>query len=79
MSENFSSSRLRERMTVTEDWEPQLPPVSISMGINETSSGSVAIAASKCSSIAPVTIAESMRTRSQMIRFFAREKTGIFR
>ena len=33
MSEKSTSSRLNARMTVTLAWEPQLPPVSISMGM----------------------------------------------
>ena len=33
----LTSSRLRARMMVTEDWEPELPPVPISMGIKAVS------------------------------------------
>ena len=33
MSENSTSPRDRARMTATDDWEPELPPVPESMGM----------------------------------------------
>ena len=37
MSLNSTSPRERARMTVTEDWEPEFPPVSMSIGIKAVS------------------------------------------
>ena len=39
MSRNSISSRLMPRMTVTQACEPELPPVSISMGMNAVRHG----------------------------------------
>ena len=78
-SENSSSSRLRERMMVTEDWEPQLPPVSISMGIKAGRAGSSARALSKEEMIMPVKVADTISSISQGIRCLYRSKGVLFR
>ena len=67
------------RMIMVEACEPQLPPVSMSMGRKDTSSGIAEIAASKCSSIAPVIIAENISTSSHTMRCFASVTTDVLR
>ena len=45
-SDRWISSSARPRMIIVEAWEPPLPPVSMSIGMNDTSSGSAEMAAS---------------------------------
>ena len=45
-SDGRISSSARPRMIIVDACEPPLPPVSMSMGMKETSSGSAAMAAS---------------------------------
>ena len=66
-------------MTVTEDWEPQLPPVSISMGIKAVSTGSKLRASSKEVMIIPVKVAETIKSISQGIRCLNRSKGVLLR
>ena len=55
-------------MTVTEDWLPQLPPVSMSMGIKAVSTTCAARAFSKWVMMAPVKVADSISSSSQKMR-----------
>ena len=59
--------------------EPQLPPVSISIGMKATSSGTAAKASSYLEIIAPVMPAETISTSSHTMRCFACFHTGVFR
>ena len=68
-SENSNSPRERERITVTDAWEPELPPVSINIGIKEVKTTCAANAFSKREMIIPVNVAETMRSSSQGILF----------
>ena len=79
ISPSFSSSRLKARMTVTEDWEPQLPPVSISMGIKAVRAGSRLRASSKEVMIMPVKVADTISSISQGIRCLNRSTGVLFR
>ena len=74
ISLNLSSSRLRARMTVTEDWEPLLPPVSISMGMNTVRMGRAPRDSSKELMIIPVKVADTISSISQGIRCLNRSK-----
>ena len=78
-SAKCSSSTARPRMMSVELWEPQLPPVSIIIGMNDTSSGTAANAASYFEIIAPVMLAEIISTSSQMTRCLACFQTGVLR
>ena len=60
-------------------WLPALPPVSVSMGINVTSSGIAAMAASYRPRIPPVIMPEIISTSSHTMRCLARENTPVFR
>ena len=60
----------RLRMIAVDDWLPELPPVPMSMGMNDASATCVASASSKCVTIMPVNVAESMRNISHGMRFF---------
>ena len=62
------SSRASPRITRVALWEPQLPPVSISMGRKATSSGTAEMASSYRVMMAPVTAAESIRISSHRSR-----------
>ena len=64
---------------VTEDWEPQLPPVSISMGIKAVRAGSSARALSKEEMIMPVKVADTISSISQGIRCLYRSKGVLLR
>ena len=66
-SEKSISPRLSARMTVTEDWEPELPPVSISIGMNAVSTTWAARAFSKLVMISPVKVADTIRRASHGI------------
>ena len=55
-------------MTVTEDWEPELPPVSISMGMNTVRMGRAPRDASKELMIIPVKVADTISSISQGMR-----------
>ena len=57
------------RITDTEACEPALPPVPVIIGINAESTIAPESAPSKCVMIALVKVAESIRMRSQGIRF----------
>lgn len=67
MSLNSTSPRDRARMTVTEDWEPEFPPVSINIGIKAVRMTWTARAVSKCVMIRPVKVALTMRIISHGI------------
>ena len=79
MSENSISSRDRARITATEDWEPELPPVPDSMGIKEVSTTQAARALSKLVMMMPVKVADSMSSSSQGMRAFQVSMTPVFR
>ncbi len=70
-SRSFISSTLIPRIIIVELCEPQFPPVLISIGINETSSGIAEHASSYLVSIVPVIAADSISTKSQNTLFFA--------
>ena len=57
-------------MTVTEHWEPELPPVSMSMGMKSVRAVTRASAFSKWFRIMPVNVAPIMRSMSHGIRAF---------
>ena len=67
-SGNSSSPRLMARMIVTEACEPELPPVSISIGIKAVSTTCAASALSKPVMIIPVKVAETISSISQGMR-----------
>ena len=64
-------------MIRVELWEPQFPPVSISIGINDTRSGIAANAFSYFVMIVPVMIDVNIRIRSHGIRFLAWANTDV--
>ena len=68
MSENSISPRDRARMTATDDWEPELPPVPDSMGMKEVSTTQAASADSKLVMMMPVKVADSMSSISHGMR-----------
>ena len=68
MSENSISPRDRARITATDDWEPEFPPVPDSMGIKEVSTTQAASADSKLVMMMPVKVADSMSSISQGMR-----------
>ena len=74
-SRNSISPSEMPRITVTEAWLPELPPVSISMGMNEVSTTCAASAFSKLVMIMPVKVAETMSRSSQGMRCFQISKT----
>ena len=67
------------RMIMVLDWLPEFPPVLMSMGINVTSSGTAANAASYSARMLPVIVLLSMRINSHKIRFFASCSTLVFK
>ena len=67
-SRGWISSRARPRITSVALWEPQLPPVSISMGRKATSSGTAEMASSYRVMMEPVMVADSIRISSQRMR-----------
>ena len=67
MSEKPSSPSERERIIVTDDCEPEFPPVSISIGIKAVRTTSCDKALSKFVIIIPVKVAETIRNKSQPI------------
>ena len=67
-SENSSSPRLSARMIVTEAWEPELPPVSISIGMKAVSTTCAARALSKPVMMSPVKVAEIISSASHGMR-----------
>ena len=73
------SPSARPRMTRVEDWEPQLPPVSMSMGMNAASTTTEESTSWKPLMMPPVNVAEIMSTSSQTMRFFARAKGLVLR
>ena len=64
-------------MTVTEACEPELPPVSMSMGTQASMAG-VSIL-SKLFRMSPVNVAEMSKINSHGTRFFQMEKTLAFK
>ena len=78
-SDTLISRKAMPRMTRVLDWEPALPPVSVSMGINVIRMGSVVRACSKLPRMVPEIISEIISTNSQTIRFFAICSTEVFR
>ena len=79
VSEKCSSSTARPRIMSVELCEPQLPPVSIIIGMNATSSGTAANAASYLEIMAPVMPADTISTSSHTMRCFACFHTGVLR
>ena len=61
-------------MTVTEDWEPELPPVSMSMGMKAVRATWAARAFSKPVMIMPVKVAETISSSSQGMRCLNRSQ-----
>ena len=78
-SESSISPRLRPRMTMTEDWLPQLPPVLISMGIKAMRAALAARPCSKPVMIMPVKVADTIRISSQGMRCFQMSKVLVRR
>ena len=74
-SRNSSSPRDRARMMVTEDWEPELPPVSMSMGIKAVRATWAARAFSKLVMMMPVKVADTISSSSQGILCLNRSRT----
>ena len=74
---NRISSSAIPRMTSVELWEPQFPPVSISIGMKETSSGMAANAFSYFVIIVPVMIEENIKISSHGILRFAWENAEV--
>ena len=83
MSFRAISPRARPRMVSVEAWEPQLPPVPMSMGMHEVSATpsvpQSTSALSKWEMIRPVNVAEIIRKNSQGSLFFARLSTPVRR
>lgn len=73
------SSNAMPLITIVDVCEPQLPPVSISIGINATSMGMAENASSYRVIIAPVNVAESIKTSSQTILCLAGPKTEVLK
>ena len=78
-SENSTSPSDRARMTATDDWEPELPPVPESMGIKEVRITQAARADSKPVMIRPVKVADSMSSMSHGIRALQVSSTPVRR
>ena len=77
MSLGSVSPRLRLRMTAVELWEPELPPVPISMGMKPVSTAQLASASSKPVIIMLVKVADNMRNISQGILRFHISSTPV--
>ena len=71
---NSSSPRDSARITVTEDWDPELPPVSISIGIKAVRQTMAASFSSKLVRIRPVKVAETISRDSHGILCLNRSK-----
>ena len=67
------------RIIMVDDCEPALPPVSVSIGTNETSKGITWNASSYLVSIPPVSIELIISTKSHVILFFASSNTLVFK
>ena len=78
-SEKSISSRDRARITATDDWEPEFPPVPESMGMKEVSTTQAARALSKLVMMMPVKVAESISSISQGMRERQVSSTLVFR
>ena len=65
------SSRASPRITSVALWEPQFPPVSISMGRKATSRGTAEMASSYRVMIEPVMAADSIKISSHTTRWRA--------
>ena len=79
MSLILISSSASPRIIVTEACEPQLPPVSISIGINDTITGRAEIASSNPEMILPVIVDVNISKISHGILFFACLKAEVLR
>ena len=66
-------------MTVTLDWEPELPPVPISMGMKADRAIWADRASSKAVIISPVKVADTIISISQGIRFLNRSTGELLR
>lgn len=77
ISRKWIWERAIPRMIRVELCEPQFPPVSISIGMNETRRGIAANAFSYFVMIVPVMIEVNIRMSSQGILFFACVKTEV--
>ena len=77
-SRNSISFRLMPRMMDTQACEPELPPVSISMGMNAVRHGRAASEFSNLVMTMPVSVAETISSSSHGIRFF-QISTGVER
>ena len=78
-SENSISFSEIPRITDTLDWEPQFPPVSISMGIYAVSTVTAANASSNPAIICPVNVADTISSNSHGIRERNVSKTPVLR
>ena len=67
------------RIIIVELCEPQLPPVLISIGINDTSAGIAAHASSYFVKIVPVIAADNISINSQKILFLACLKSDVLK
>ena len=79
MSEKSISSSDKARITATDDWEPELPPVPESMGMKEVSTTQAARALSKLVMMMPVKVAESISSSSHGMRAFQVSSTPVFK
>ena len=77
ISLNRISPRAIPRMISVALWEPQFQPVSMSIGIKDTSSGIAAKASSYLVIMVPVIVAENIRIRSQTMRCLAWSNTDM--
>ena len=73
-SRSSSSPRDRARITVTDAWEPELPPVSISMGMKAVSTTWAASLLSKPVIIMPVNVADTISSISHGMRCLNRSQ-----
>ena len=79
MSEKSISSSDKARITATDDWEPELPPVPESMGMKEVSTTQAARALSKLVMMMQVKVAESISSSSHGMRAFQVSSTPVFK
>ena len=77
MSLNSISPTAIPRITSVELWDPQFPPVPISIGINVIRTGITAIALSYRPNISPVTVADNIRSINQRLLFLACRNTEV--
>ena len=79
MSLNSNSPSESARMTETEAWLPELPPVSISMGTDANSTGTSFSESSKRVMTMPVNVPETISSSSHGMRFFQVSNTPVRR